>query len=152
MAKKNSNKEKINYKAEIIDKYFERIKYLMNTKVNDLSEEDKIHKILIKIVTEPYEYHLLRVWCMNEFTVQETKLIMGLSTTELENKKVRTIIKIKDFIWNDKNNPFEENEKIKENKIKKNDWIGDRVLEGFLNTDIIMTTPEEYIDTVSNRF
>lgn len=124
----------------------ERIKYLMTYKYSDILEDDKINKILIKIMLDQVEYNLLVNWRFNKWDIKKTAEILCHTKKECEEEINKVIDKLIPILWSYKNNPFitDIDRKI---CMSKNKWIGDQIIDGFLETDLMIIPVEEYINT-----
>ena len=128
----------------------ERIKYLMTYKYSEILEEDKVHKILIKYILDDTEYCLLVNWCMNKWNIKKTAQLSGQTEFECENDINKAIEKTEPILWSYRNNPFI-NDMQRKVLISKKKWIGDIIIERFLDTDIMMMKVNDFIDVVSNK-
>lgn len=136
-------------KSSTRELFIKRTKYLISTNYRELNDEDRIHSILMKITLEPQEYQLLKLWCVSKWSIDKTSKLMAQSKREVENQISKIITKLKPLVWNYKNTPFIKDED-REKQINKNIWIGDVVIEKFLNTDLVIMSVNEYLDTVIN--
>lgn len=135
-------------KGEIRKKFEERTKYLMGTDYMELSEEDKVHKIIIKVVLTKDEYELLCVWCKQRWSITRTAEIVGESNCKTEKNISKIITNLKQFVWSYKNNPFIKDEE-REKLVNKHIWYGDIIMKIFLGTDFMAMSVTEYINISS---
>ncbi|NFO48596.1 hypothetical protein FDB40_17220 [Clostridium botulinum] len=138
----NSNNKKKNSAREL---YIKRVKYLMGTDYKELSQSDRINRILIKIILDSQEYQLLKLWYISKWSIVKTSDLMTQSKCETEKQISKIITKLKPVVWDHNNNPFIKDED-REKFINKNTWIGDLVMEKFLDTDLVMISVDEYLD------
>lgn len=122
--------------------FINRTKYLISTNYRELNEDDRIHSLLIKIVLEPEEYSLLKLWHESKWSINETSELMGESKRAIEGKISKIITKLKPLVWNFKNNPFIKDED-REKLINKKIWLGDSIMKRFLDMDIIIMSAKE---------
>lgn len=128
--------------------YIKRIKYLLSTNYKDLGEDDRVNRILIKIILDMNEYQLLELWHMNKWSTEKVSKLMGIqSKRELENNLSKIITKLKPIVWNFKNNPFITDEDRK--KLINTNWIGDLIIEKFLGQDLVIMPIDEYLNSIS---
>lgn len=132
------------------DLCIKRVKYLIGTDYKELSQNDRINRILIKITLDHQEYKLLKLWYISKWSIDRTSDLMTQNKCETEKQIFKIITKLKPFVWDYKENPLIKQED-RERFINKNTWIGDLVMENFLDTDIVMMSVDEYLDTVINN-
>lgn len=128
----------------------ERIAYLMSNRCTEILEEDKIYKILIKLLLDEFEYCLLNTWVLSKCNIKKTSELMGQTKIECENDINKVIHKVTPILWSYRNNPFI-NDIERRKLISKKKWIGDMAMDRFLNTDIMMMQVDEFIDIVSYK-
>lgn len=126
----------------------ERIKYLMICRYSDILEDDKINKILIKIVLDELQYNLLLIWTSEKWNIKKTADILCKTQKECEEDINKIIDNLIPILWSYKNNPFI-NDMERRTLIRKKEWIGDTIIERFLNADMMMIPVSEYIDAIS---
>lgn len=128
----------------------ERVKYLMTYKYKDILEDDKINRILIKIVLDQIEYSLLENWHLKKWDIKKTAESTRKTKKECEEDINKIIDKLVPILWNYKNNPFV-NDMSRKSLISKQVWIGDKIIEEFLGIDLMIIPVDEYIDTFLER-
>lgn len=127
------------------DRYVQRIKELMSKKYDELSDEDKIHKVLIKIVLDSNQYRLLSNVYNKGFSIEHIASLTGRNKLEIKSELSGIISELKLFVWSYRNSPFikdEDRDKI----VSKKEWIGDKVLNGFIENDLIIMSVDEYLN------
>lgn len=77
-------------KGEFIIKTEERIKFLLENGFENLKDDDKLSKLLLKLLLKEEELNLLKEWFLNR----------KIKTKEREVNKI--IIKLKPIVWNER--------------------------------------------------
>lgn len=110
-------------KSKSRKEFEDRIKYLMSTNYINLNEDDKIHKIIIRLILRREEYDLLKIWNKYKGSIGHTVRATGICKTTTESTISKIITKLKPFVWNFKNNPYIE-EKERQKFIDNHKWGG----------------------------
>jgi len=129
-------------KSETRKTFEDRVKFLMSTNYINLNEEDKIHKIIIRLVLKREEYDLLKIWNKYKGSIAQTVRVTGVCKTTTESNISKIITKLKPFVWNFKNNPSID-EKERQKFIDNHKWVGDVFVEQFLDADIEIMLVEQ---------
>lgn len=126
--------------------YMERIKYLLSCDYYKLKYEDKMHRILIRIALTPIENNILKNWCISKWDINKTSKLIGRSVEDTKEAISEITTSLESIVWDNRSNPLIINKSSDSN----DKWIGDSIINSFLNDDLIIISASEYIELATS--